>query len=187
VWGVDRLDPELTTAVLTEGEIDALSFSEADIANAVSIPQGAREKPLDPFPWLAALEDFTVTLALDNDPTGRPMQRAILQRLGLHGCHIVEFPEGIKDANEFLCRHGVDALRELHRRARLATPADAEDPDAPEHGDASERSDDGPPGSEPPPHDGANGADAKAKAKTTRQRFPFLTFDQIQLTRGDAA
>jgi hypothetical protein len=156
LWGADRLDMSISTAVLTEGEMDSLSFGEAGIPNAVSIPSGAMDKPpTGSLDWLEPLKPFELTLALDRDKTGQAMQRAILKQMEPRRCRLLVMPEDCKDANEVLAKHGANALADLHANAKPATAADAEiDPD---EWEAEGERDDGPLGPEPPPRPDQDG------------------------------
>lgn len=85
--------------VITEGEIDALSYQSVGIA-AVSVPNGVSDTEwieLDWF-WLERFEK--IYISTDMDGPGREAAQKIAQRLGLHRTFIVGLP--FKDANECL-------------------------------------------------------------------------------------
>jgi twinkle protein len=109
--------------VITEGEIDALSCSQA-LGNTwpcVSLPGGASNlKPLrDALEFLETYEK--VVLAFDNDEPG---QAALVEALELFSpgkAHVVSFGEA-KDANEMLLKVGQQALRSAIWEAKQWRP-----------------------------------------------------------------
>lgn len=120
------------TLIITEGEVDAASFWEAGIKTAASIPHGA----LDPnsralrngedTPKLSflhevseKLQQFTkIILCLDNDANGRATQAEIARRIGKVRCWEIVWPDGCKDANDVLVRHGARALQDMISAAK---------------------------------------------------------------------
>lgn len=127
LWNLDCLDANPDHVYFVEGEMDALSFMEAGLSNVVSVPNGAppAEETGIPDPehdkryafLRAAHPDLTsrprrYVMAGDSDNPGRALRDALVARLGRANCDIVEWPEGIKDANEFLMEQGAQALRE---------------------------------------------------------------------------
>lgn len=114
------------SAIITEGEIDALSYEVAGYRNAVSMPNGAvqpKDKTADgKLKFLELCEDwFTelerIYLATDADAPGLRTREEIARRLGRNRCYIVSYPHGCKDANEVLVKYGADALAETIRTA----------------------------------------------------------------------
>ena len=101
------------TAVIVEGEWDALSFIEAGIDNVISVPNGANAN----LEWL---DDFlegwfddkqTIYLAVDNDEKGLQLREELVRRFGAERCMIVEWSQGCKDANDQLKSFGAESLR----------------------------------------------------------------------------
>lgn len=85
--------------VITEGEIDALSYQSVGIS-AVSVPNGVADQEwieLD-WDWLDRFE--RIYLSTDMDEQGRDAADKFARRLGLHRSFIVNLPH--KDANECL-------------------------------------------------------------------------------------
>lgn len=113
-------------AIITEGEIDSLSFYEAGYENAISVPDGAINPDArnvstklnfldNSIDYLEHIEVFY--LALDSDAPGRRISEEIARRLGKERCKVVLFPEGCKDANEVLLKYGKDKLKECIKEA----------------------------------------------------------------------
>ena len=111
-WRIDhiRYTPE---CIITEGEMDALSFIVAGRDDVVSVPNGAQKN-------LTWLEDFIEThlenktriyIAADTDAKGLELRAELIRRFGEEKCRIVTYGEGCKDANELLQQGGVAALR----------------------------------------------------------------------------
>ena len=107
--------------VLVEGQIDLLSFYEAGITYAISVPQGSPfEEGKTSNPKLEFLDDpfflsiigeiDEIIIATDMDYAGRAMANELSERLGVERCSRVTFPE--KDANEVLVNLGKEALLE---------------------------------------------------------------------------
>lgn len=112
-YNLNALQSE-TTAVICEGEIDCLSLHEAGIYNAVSVPNGA-SKGNQKLEYLDnCWKDFEsidkIILCTDNDEAGISLREELIRRLGREKCFTVSFPEGCKDANDVLLKHGKQAL-----------------------------------------------------------------------------
>lgn len=110
---------ESSTAIICEGEIDALSFEVAGMTNAISVPGGApNPEARNVDQKLAFLEDSRFLLshidkfyiATDNDGPGIRLREELSRRLGRSKCWVVRFPDGCKDANDVLVRHGAERL-----------------------------------------------------------------------------
>ena len=99
--------------IVTEGEMDALSFHEIGLTSVVSVPNGANANLdyLDDF-----IEDYfddkeTIYLAVDTDTKGIKLRDELIRRFGPDRCRVVDFGDDCKDANEHLIAHGADSLR----------------------------------------------------------------------------
>lgn len=115
------------TLIIVEGEIDKLSVEVAGFINCVSVPDGAPSpKTKDytsKFSFLENCEEFLagfkrIILAVDNDAAGQKLEEELARRLGSERCLRTEWPNGCKDANEVLVKHGREALRECMEAAR---------------------------------------------------------------------
>lgn len=118
LYGLDGIAAH-AWAVIVEGEIDALSLWQAGVPNCLSVPDGAPpagSKGSDlKFEYLvnceAELAHLTkIILAVDNDGPGQALEEELARRLGPERCYRIQWPEGIKDANEFLVARGGEAL-----------------------------------------------------------------------------
>lgn len=110
---------------ITEGEMDALSLVEAGISpdSVLSVPSGAPKEAKEGsdlgkrYDWL--LEAVSGPLAAskryilctDNDGPGFALRQDMVRILGAAKVWYVDWPDGIKDANEYLMKHGPDELR----------------------------------------------------------------------------
>ena len=111
-WRIDRIKHSLE-CIITEGEMDALSFLVAGRDDVISVPNGAQKN-------LTYLDDFIEThfenkqriyIAADTDAKGLELRAELVRRFGEEKCRIVTYGEGCKDANELLMNQGADALR----------------------------------------------------------------------------
>lgn len=113
------------TLTITEGEMDALAWSQAGIDGTVSVPNGAPKPSNGSKPNLeyidnswAYLEDVEkFILALDDDIPGIHLRGELSRRFGKEKCFYVVYPEGCKDANDVLIKHGEGKLKEMHENA----------------------------------------------------------------------
>jgi len=110
-----------TDCIIVEGEMDVLSFHEAGILNAVSVPNGAtlNSNNLD---YLDNCIDYfynkeKIILAVDKDEAGQALQQELIRRLGAEVCFIIDFND-CKDANEYLLKHGKEELAKLVKQAK---------------------------------------------------------------------
>jgi twinkle protein len=142
LWNEDCLSaPSSPDAplIITEGEFDALSFMTAGVPDVVSVPNGAAGRPgqgaivpsedkqfaylWDGHALKAGLKRYgRIILATDDDEPGRILREELAIRLGRTRCWWVRYPEGCKDANEVLDRHGADALSDMIAAAKPLVP-----------------------------------------------------------------
>jgi twinkle protein len=113
-YNLDAIKDE-KECIITEGEIDCLSLYEAGIYNAVSVPNGAtvgkqRLEYLDNcYGYFTGKEK--IILATDNDYPGNNLREELARRLGKDRCYQLVYPDGCKDLNDVLVKHGKDAVR----------------------------------------------------------------------------
>ena len=113
--------------IICEGEIDALSFYEAGYEFVASVPDGAPSENSKTFnkkfDFLKSAEKIfdqyeKIIIATDNDPPGLRAQVELGRRIGVERCLQVQYPEGCKDANDVLKKHGVSGLRKVVSSAK---------------------------------------------------------------------
>lgn len=120
-YNLDAIKEE-ETAIITEGEIDCLSLYECGIYNAVSVPNGAapgnqRLEYLDNC-WEYFEKKTKVILMVDNDEPGKRLREELARRIGYEKCWQVGYPDGCKDANDILVKHGKAALASIVETAQ---------------------------------------------------------------------
>lgn len=112
---------------IVEGECDAMALAEAGVQaeRILSVPNGAKIKPAEDPKELRGYDYVFEALSAglskvkrfvwcgDADTAGRSLREDMVKVLGAARFHFVEWPEGIKDANEMLLKDGAEALREL--------------------------------------------------------------------------
>lgn len=112
--------------IWTEGEIDKLSVEAAGYPAAVSVPNGApspsSKNYARHFEYLTTEEARLAgvsrhIIAVDNDEPGRVLKDELIRRLGVERCAVALWPEGCKDANDVLIKHGAAALADAIARA----------------------------------------------------------------------
>lgn len=128
-YGMDDISPTEDTVIIVEGEIDKLSYHAAGITNVLSVPNGAppvnaknAERHLN---WLNATGMEALhsrvqkwILDVDNDDPGRALEQLLSRRLNREKVFVTRKPDGCKDANDVLVKHGPEALREMVQKAR---------------------------------------------------------------------
>jgi twinkle protein len=142
-WNSDILDdPGVAEGrealIITEGEIDALTAIDNGFPFTVSVPDGAPAvaegedpeelKPIDSedkgkfeFLWnnrerLKNIRRFII--AVDNDLPGKRLAAELVRRLSASRCWFVAYPEGCKDLNDVLVRHGPEAVADVLNGAK---------------------------------------------------------------------
>ena len=103
---------EKSECIITEGEIDCLSFIEIGKPNCISVPNGAGNN-------LSYLDDFIdgwfedkqiIYIAVDTDEKGLILRDELVRRFGAERCRIVTYGDDCKDANEHLVKYGKYSL-----------------------------------------------------------------------------
>ena len=84
---------------IAEGEMDCMSLWQAGIKNVISPGSGANSYGT----WIELLDKIrSVWLMYDNDEPGQAAVKELADRIGIEKCRNVLYPDGIKDANEFI-------------------------------------------------------------------------------------
>jgi twinkle protein len=99
--------------IITEGEIDALSYAEIGRTDVISAPTGANRNLtwMDRFVKTHLEDKRVIYIAVDADRKGEELGKELIRRLGAGRCRTVAYPQECKDANEALVRFGSEALR----------------------------------------------------------------------------
>lgn len=117
-WNIDAIKNQ-QSCIITEGEIDALSFIECGFLNAVSVPNGASKNLdyLDDFIESHFDDKESIYIAVDTDTKGVQLKDELLRRFGVERCRVIDYGEGCKDANEHLQKFGKESLANLIHNA----------------------------------------------------------------------
>ncbi len=107
--------------IITEGEMDALSFAATNRTDVISVPTGAHASLdwLEPYIHTHLADKDVIYLAVDNDEPGRHLCHTLRHRLGEARCRTVTYAPGCKDANEQLIKHGPESLLQILADAPL--------------------------------------------------------------------
>ena len=118
LFGMDKCNPDKKTLIMTEGQIDSLSVTEAGFENAVSVPTGKNGFTWVPYCW-DFLNQFE-TLIIFGDHERDEITLLDEMRVRFNGTVKHVRPEdyrGCKDANDILRKFGKDAIRDAINNA----------------------------------------------------------------------
>ena len=103
---------ETDECIITEGEMDALSYIACGRQDTISVPNGAGSNLtyLDRFMETHFENKNTIYIAVDTDRKGLELRAELVRRLGEERCRIVTYGHECKDANEHLVRYGKESL-----------------------------------------------------------------------------
>ena len=105
---------EKGAVAIAEGEIDCISLWQLGFKNVISPGSGANSYGV----WIEELDKVkSVWIAYDNDPPGQSAAKELADRIGSEKCRNIIYPEGTKDANEFLKGHNTEDLRQLFAKS----------------------------------------------------------------------
>jgi len=107
------------SVIITEGELDCLSYIQAGLLNCISVPNGAGGTSIEYLDNYIDLFDKLncIYLSVDNDLKGYELRNELLRRFGQERCKIIELDD-CKDANEFICKYGVGELKAKYDTAK---------------------------------------------------------------------
>lgn len=123
LFGMNHCDLAASnTLVITEGQIDSLSLSEAGIKNAVSVPGGKNSFTWVPYCWDFVNQFKEIIVFGDHERGEITLLSDITQRFGKN--HIVKHvrPEDYqdcKDANDILKKYGPEQLQKCVDNAEI--------------------------------------------------------------------
>jgi len=120
-YNIDAIK-DTETAIIVEGEIDAMSMYESGIYNVVSVPNGTTPKGVMKLPYLDNCAEYfidkkQIIIATDNDQVGQNLKDELARRFGIEKCSFIEYPNDCKDANDVLIKHGRDAVKSMVQNA----------------------------------------------------------------------
>lgn len=119
-YNIDAIKGE-KECIITEGEMDTLSFVEIGHNNCISVPAGGSNTNLD---WLDDyMEGYfddkeTIYIASDTDTVGVHLKNELIRRFGPERCKVLDYGLDCKDANEALVKHGKDFLESCLKNAQ---------------------------------------------------------------------
>lgn len=114
------------TVIFVEGEIDVLSLAQVGYDNATTLSDGApsnvsKDEKDSRFQGMvnSPIQAEKVILFCDADSAGNALKESILYRVGKDKAWFVDLKkyEDCKDANDVLCKHGEQALKDLIENA----------------------------------------------------------------------
>ncbi len=120
LFGMKQCNLENKRLILTEGQIDSLSVAEAEIENAVSVPNGAKG-----FTWIPYcydwLQQFTELIVFGDYERG---EISLLNEMKNRFTGIVKVVrkqdyKGCKDANEILVKYGKESVKNAVENAEI--------------------------------------------------------------------
>ena len=119
-YNIDSLNDEAFVGederkcIITEGEMDALTYIECGYKHVISVPAGANTN----LEWI---DDFVeshfdklsvIYISVDNDSKGTEAKNELIRRFGAEMCKVVEYPKPCKDINEVLVKYGREKVKE---------------------------------------------------------------------------
>lgn len=124
-YNIDSIKPEAYTGkekkicIITEGEVDTLTYIECGFKHVISVPAGANTN----LEWM---DDFMeshfdnielVYISTDSDKKGIEAKNELIRRFGAEMCKVVEYPEDCKDINEVIVKYGREKVIECFNNA----------------------------------------------------------------------
>lgn len=101
--------------LVVEGEFDCISAWQAGLKNVISPASGKDSYGV----WIELLDTIPkVYISYDNDKPGKKAGLDIAERVGTDKCFEVQYPEDIKDANEYLKKYTAEDYRNIIRKAK---------------------------------------------------------------------
>jgi len=113
IFNIDAITGK-NRALITEGEIDAMSVHEVGFNEVCSVPNGASKgnahlEYIDNC-WHSFSDCEKIYIATDSDEAGQMLKNELVRRLGRDRCYQVSYPLGCKDFNEVLVKFGGDMV-----------------------------------------------------------------------------
>ena len=102
--------------IITEGQMDTMSFHEVGYESVVSVPSGANSFGILES-YGASLDDKKIYLGTDKDFPGVELEKKIIEFFGQSRCYRMEYPPDCKDPNDVLIKYGKEKLQEVFSTA----------------------------------------------------------------------
>jgi twinkle protein len=130
LWNHDALLEDTDKPlIVTEGEWDAIAAIQCGFSRCVSVPNGAPAKQTDDlaeskrYQFLWRSKDLLdrvkqIIIAADGDAAGRILASDLARWFGPERCRFLTYPEGCKDLNEVLLKHGQHGVVDLVSSAK---------------------------------------------------------------------
>lgn len=101
--------------LLVEGQFDAMSAWQAGFKNVISVSSGKESYGV----WIELLDNIPkVWIAFDNDKPGKKSALDMAERIGVDKTYELEYPEEVKDANDYFKLYTRQDYKELIRNAK---------------------------------------------------------------------
>jgi len=101
--------------LIVEGQFDCMSAWQAGFKNTIS-PSSGKESY---GKWIEIIDTIPrVWLAYDNDKPGKATSKELASRIGEEKCYEIEYPEEIKDANDYFKKYTAQDYRVMIKKAR---------------------------------------------------------------------
>lgn len=105
--------------IITEGEIDTLTYIECGIKHVVSLPSGANSlDPLNKFIDSHFDKLDVIYISVDSDKKGVECRNELIRRFGAEMCKLIEYPKPCKDINEVMVEYGKERVIECFENAK---------------------------------------------------------------------
>jgi len=119
-YGIDHIK-DTEHCYIVEGEMDALSLTEAGIYSVVSVPNGASKGNQKLQYFDNSYEYFenkkSIVIFTDNDAAGIALRNELARRLGHYRCKYIDAGQ-YKDANDILVQAGAKTLLDTLKSAK---------------------------------------------------------------------
>ena len=125
LWGWWNVNSNTRKIVITEGEVDAMSFAQISSKYpTLSLPSGCADMKWIDHDWDQLAQFETIYLAMDMDEAGEIAAKTISDKLGKARCRRVKIGKSCNDVNELLCSGSGTAayLEGLLSRAKTFDP-----------------------------------------------------------------
>lgn len=101
--------------LIVEGEFDCMSAWQRGMKNCVSPASGKDSYST----WVELVDAIPeVYIAYDNDKAGKTAGYKLAEKIGIDKCKELEYPEGIKDANDFFKKYNAEDFKALASNAK---------------------------------------------------------------------